>query len=159
MAATGNITLSKGTHSVTLQTVEVDDNYANKVNEKIPTMREPQSQSLGHRDKIVIDLLDITHEILVRGEITPTATQTAEEVRDELILMMNGAGVDAGSGSDMHIAVTYGTNSYTMFMTKLAVKEKSTDFNPATDVIEKADYQEASKYTVQITLFEGVSAV
>ena len=159
MAATGNITLSKGAHSVTLQTIEVDDNYSNKVNEKIPTLREPQSQSLGPRDKIVIDLLDITHEMLVRGEITPTATQTAEEVRDELITMMKGAGVSAGTGQNMHITVTYGTNTYTMFMTKLAVKEKSTDFNPASDAIEKADYQEASKYTVQITLFEGVSVV
>ncbi len=159
MAPTGNITLSKGTHTVTLQTVEVDDNYSNKVNEKLPTLREPQAQSLGPRDKIVIDLLDITHEMLVRGEITPTSTQTAEDVRDELITMMKGAGVDSGSGQNMYITVTYGTNTYTMFMTKLAVKEKSTDFSPTSDAQEKSDYQGSSKYTVQITLFEGVSAV
>ena len=157
--ATGNITLAKGSNSVTLQTVEVDDNYANKVIDKIPTLREPQQQSLGPRDKIIIDLLDITHEMLVRGEITPTATNTAEEVRDKLITIMKGSGISSGTGSDMHVTVTYGNNSYDMFITKLAIKEKSTDFNPASDTIEKSDYQGASKYSVQITLLEGVSAV
>ena len=157
--ATGNITLSKGSYSVTIQTVEVDDNYANKVIDKIPTVTPPQNQSSGHTNKKIIDLLDITHEILIRGEITPTASKTAEEIRDDLISMMDGAGVSAGSGSDLHITVTYGSNTYNMFMTKLAIKEKARDYSPGSDALEKSNYQEVSKYTVQVTLIEGVAAI
>lgn len=157
--ATGNIILSKGNYSVTLQSVEVDRNYSNKVSDKIPTTREPQGQSLGPRDKIVIDLLDITHEMLVRGEVTPTASKTAKENVDDLISILKGASVSAGQGQEMYISVTYGTETFKMFMTKLAIKEKANDYDPDDDTDEKANYQDVSKYTVQITLLEGVSAI
>lgn len=159
MGATGNIIISKGAYSVTINTLEVDDNYSNKVLDKIPTTREPQNQSLGPRDKLIIDLLDITHEILVRGQITPTASKTAEEVRDDLITILKGAGVDSDSGQNMYCTVTYGGSSFNMYITKLAIKEKSSDYSPSSDAVEKSDYQNVSKYTVQVTLLEGIAAV
>lgn len=116
-------------------------------------MTVPQDQENGPADKLVVDLLDITHEMLVRGVIVPTATQTAEEARDELITLMKGAGVSSGQGDDLHLVVTYGTNSYNMFISKLAIKEKPLDYDPTTGETDLV------KYDVQITLLEGVSAV
>lgn len=155
--ATGNITIAKGSYSVTIQTVEVDDNYSNNVINKIPTTTAPQNQSDGPSDRKIIDLLDITHELLVRGQITATSTKTAEDVRDDLISILKGAGVSAGSGN-LYCTVTYGTHTYNMFIEKLAIKEVSSDYDPSSSTDEKANYTEVSKYDVQVTLIEGVSA-
>lgn len=136
---TSNITLVKGAHSVTINTVEITDNYDNKLSLDIPNIQTKQKQALGPVDKKIIDLLWVTHEMVIRGSLDTTAK------RDKLISIFEGGGV-----TGTPIVMTYDTHPDTplnVFISKLMVKEASRDRSSASQV----------KYEVQITLIEGVS--
>ena len=136
---TSDMILAKGSYSVTVNTTEITDNYDNKVNPIIPPQTK-QNQSNGPKDVKIVDLLKITHEMVIRGSIKTTAT------RDDLIQISKGGGV-----SGTPITVTYDTHPSSpmnMFMTKCQIKEAARDKDSANQ----------RKYEVQITLIEGVSA-
>ena len=137
---TSNITFAKGEFSVTIDTVEITDNYNNKLMLNIPNLQTKQKQSLGPVDKKIVDLLWITHELVIRGSL-----ETTQE-RDDLIKIFEG-----GEVTGTPVVMTYDTHPDTplnVFISKLMIKESSRDKSPVTEV----------KYEVQITLIEGVSA-
>jgi len=148
---TANITIAKGALSVTVETTNIDENYSKKLSPIRPAQSK-QKQDTGPKTVKMIDLMMVTHTLLVRGIITPTASKTAKEVKDDLINILKGASV-AGT----HATVTYDGDSFNMFIEKLVIIEKATDYAPTDDAAEKSDFQQIGKYDVSITLVEGTS--
>ncbi len=142
---TSAITIAKGAYTVTIDAVEVTDNW----DKKIIAIRSPttkQKQGAGPKEVKIIDLLMITHSIVVRGHLVPTASKSAKEVKDDLIIVIKGADVTGTS-----CTITYAGDSYNMFIEKCMMIEKAIDYTPA------ATEADLVQYDVQITLTEGVS--
>lgn len=140
---TAEITISKGGITVTIGTEEVSENFSNKL-VFIRPAQTSQKQDAGPVTVKVIDLLMITHELLVRGRITPTSTKTAKQVKDDLITIFKGANTTGGQTT-----VTYGGDSFDMYIEKLVIIEKAMD-EPSSLT------EDIAKYNIQITLAEGV---
>ena len=141
---TNEITIAKGGVTVTIQTTEVAENYANK----ITIIRPPQTkqkQDAGPVEPKVIDLLMITHELLVRGHISASASKTAQEVKEQLITIFKGGDTTGGAP-----IVTYAGDAFNMYLEKLLITEKSMDETGTLG-------QEVAKYDVQVTCSEGKS--
>ena len=141
---TAEITIAKGGTTVTIQTEEVSENFANK----IIFIRPPQTkqkQDSGPVDVKVIDLLLITHELLIRGRLVATDSKTAKEIKEDLISIFKGGGTTGGAA-----VVTYAGDAYNMFIEKMLIIEKAMD-EPTTLTTDVA------KYDVQINLAEGIS--
>jgi len=154
---TADITLTKNGVSVTIGTVEVSEEYSNRLI-KIPAFQSFQKQDEGARDEKVIDLLRVSHTIQARGHITPTASKTAKEVYTDLITIFKGAGA-GGSDGGTPVTVTYTTSPdspLSMYIEKMVIIEKASDYDPSSDAYEKANYQDVAKYDIQLTLVEGV---
>lgn len=135
---TTDIIIAKGSFSVTIPTIDITEEYKNQMTPKpFPTTK--QKQEIGPKTVKVMDMLQITNTIKVRGILT-TSTD-----RNNLISIFNGARV---SGSPC--TITYDTHPNTplsMFMENLTIIENSRDKLTANDY----------KYEVQITLIEGLS--
>jgi len=151
-----SITFDKGVFTggskITLNTVEVSEDYTNKLILSIPTILQEQKQSGPLPEKKIIDLLWITHTLQIRGDITPTASKTAKEIRDDLVTLFKGAQTDGGS-----IVMTYGGDTINGYIEKMVIIEKASDYDPSSDAVEKSDYQDVAKYGIQITFVEGKS--
>jgi hypothetical protein len=133
-----NITIAKGAFSVTIQTIEISEDYNNTLS-LISQPTTKQKQSTGPKDIKVIDMLKINHTIVVRGVLTNTTD------RNNLIKIFEGAEIAGGSAT-----ITYDTHPDTplnMYPEKLTIKENS---------IDKATNNQR-KYEIQITLIEGIS--
>ena len=90
----------------------------------------------------------MTHTLKIKGQLTPTATKSADDVRSDLISIFKGAGISGGA-----ITVTYSSHPdspLSMFMEKLVIVEEPIDYNPA------AGEEDLVKYDTSITLVEGV---
>ncbi len=143
------ITLVKGSYTVTIDAIQVTENYSNKLFIITPPQTK-QNQASGVKDNKAVDLLRITHEIIIRGALAPTATKSSDDVRSDLIRILQGAGV-----SGTPIVVTYSSHPdspMNMFMEKCMIQENPIDSDPAVGDTD------LSKYIVQITLIEAVSA-
>ena len=73
---TSEITIAKGAYSVIIYTDNVSENYDNKIISIKPGQTK-QKQDTGPKNVKVVDLLIITHAMILKGYITPTATKTA----------------------------------------------------------------------------------
>lgn len=138
--------------AITMHTIEIDDAFANKIFLITPS-QSTQTQSLGPEDVIIINLLRITRTIIFTGLITPTASKTAKEIRDDLLSIYDGT-----TGGDLNkgVRLVYAGENIQGIIEKLAVNEKPSDFDPASDADEKATFQDVPKYTVQVTFIRGV---
>ena len=141
---TAEITIAKGGTTVTIKTAEVSENYSNKISYIRPPQTK-QKQDAGPVDVKVIDLLRITHELLIRGHIVATDSKTAKEIKEDLIGIFEGGGTTGGAA-----VVTYAGDAFNMFIEKMLIIEKGFD-EPTTLTTD------ISKYDVQITCVEGVS--
>jgi len=141
---TNNVTIAKGSLSVTIATEEVSENYANKITFIRPPTTK-QVQSSGPTEPKAIDLLIITHELLIRGRISGTVTKTAKEVKEDLVDIFKGASTDGGAS-----VVTYAGDAFNMFPGKLLCVEKAIDE-------EGTIAKDVAKYDVQLTCIEGAS--
>lgn len=148
---TNNITFEKGSFAVTFNTAEVSEEYKNKLN-FIPNILQEQKQDGTLPDKKIIDLLWITYTLQIRGDITPTASKTAKEIKDVLISISKGAETKGGS-----VTMTYDGDTINGYIEKLVFINKASDFTPSSDADEKSNYQDVAKYGVQITFIEGKS--
>ena len=145
---TNAITLAKGGYTVTIDAVSVVENYANKLFFIRPPQAK-QNQASGPKDVKAVDMLRITHEILLRGHLVPTGSKSADTVKSDLINIFKGGGV-----SGTPVVITYSSHPdspLNMFMEKCMIIENSIDSNPALGDITLI------KYDVQITLVEAVS--
>lgn len=147
-----NITFSKGSFTVNFDTVEVSENYTNKLILSIPNIVSEKKQSGTLPDKKIIDLLWITHTYQIRGEIGATSSKTAKEVKDDLVWIFKGAQTDGGS-----VTMTYEGDTINGYIERLIILNKAKDYDPANDTDEKANYEGTAKYSVQITFVEGKS--
>lgn len=138
------ITLTKGAFTVTIGTAEIDENYSNKLSLITPPQVK-NNQDSGPKDNKIIDLLRVTHEFLIRGYLTGTASKTAKEVREDLRNIFKGAQAKGGV-----VTMVYDGDSYTGYIEKVGCKEVASD-EPGTMP------EDAVKYSVQVTFVEGVS--
>ena len=150
---TSSITIAKGSYSVTIETADVTEHYA----DKLFFIRPPQStqnQPDGSKDTKVIDLLMITHTIIVRGVICADGSKTADKIKADLIEIQNGAGI-AGTpctltwDSHLDAANSYAASVLSMYVEKLTFTENSMDYNPG------ASDTQVMKYDVVVTLVAG----
>ena len=133
-----NLTLAKGSYSVTIQTVTINAEYKNK----LTVLSFPQSksnQASGPKDNKIIDLLKLTHSLAIKGAITSTTD------RNSLISIFKGGGVSGQAAT-----LTYSSHPDTplsVFPETLTVIENSKDTDTANQY----------KYEVALTLVEGIS--
>jgi hypothetical protein len=138
------ITISKGAYTVTIYSVEVTDNFTNKLFPITPPTGV-SNQDAGPKDNKIVDLLRITQEInITQGYITGTDALTAKQVKDQLISMFKGADLKGGTCS-----ITYDGDTLEGYIEKLAFTEKSSD-EPTTAPTDFA------KYVVQLNLIVGL---
>ena len=152
-----DITLSKGGITVIIYVREIADNLANQ----IFLIKPPQSknnQSSGPKPVKVIDLLRITREYLITGELTGTSSKTAKQVKDDLYLIAEGGGVDGGL-----ITLVYDGDNIEGFIEKVSCKQKAqdepiaSDYNPPLSAQDLRDNLiNYPKYEVQVNFFKGI---
>lgn len=141
-----DITISKNGISIIINAQEVTENLSNNIFLITPP-QTTQKQSSGPKDPKAIDLLRITTEYMIRGEITGTTTPTvltAKQVKDSLKSIFKGANANGGVCS-----LVYDGDTINGYITKCMFNEVSMD-KPDT---EPDDF---AKYTVQITFAVGI---
>lgn len=146
-----------------IEVEKVDDNFLNN----FFIIKPPQAtnnQGDGPKEPKVVDLLRVTHQILVKGHLTSTATKTALEVKQDLVNIWKGAGATGGV-----VAFTYdenasafgntsatNTNPINGFIEKVNFADIPMD-EPADFDSSKENYQDISKFEVAITFIEGTT--
>ena len=76
MASVGNIVLSKGSLSVTIYPNEIPEEYANKLT-VLPIPQTASNQASGPKDTKILDLLRLTHTLIIKGYLTASATKNS----------------------------------------------------------------------------------
>jgi len=143
---TADITFTKGSITVSLFTVQVDEDLSNKIFAITPPQTN-SNQSEGPKDTKIVDLLRLTHTYHIRGEITPTSTQTAKKIKDNLLLIAKGANENGGE-----ITMTYEGDSVKGYIEKVVVSKKSQD---AAETYYSDD--DIGVYTATIDFIKGIS--
>ena len=139
-----NVTISKGDYTVTLHTVEATEDYSNEFGIK-PLPQTKNNQDSGPKGTKIIDLLKITHSLMIRGWINKTSVKTAKEVIDDLKKIFEGADITGGSTT-----VVYDGDTLNMFPEKLTIIK-----NP---LREPSDPGSAiGQYQVNMNLVEGTA--
>lgn len=158
-----NITIAKGGISVIVHPAEVNDTFSNKLFIITPAQTK-DNQADGPKTDKIVDILRVTHQMIIRGYITGTASKTAKAVKLDLINIWKGGGAAGGT-----VALTYdgnassfgdtsatNTNPIAGFIEKINFKDEAMD-EPDDFTSAPEDYQEVSKYEVAITYIEGIS--
>jgi len=138
------ITISKGSYSVTLYATDIAENFTNKIF-VITGATSNENQSGGPSDPKIVDLLRITHQFVIKCYITGTSTKTNKEVKEELIEIYEGAGINGGTTS-----LVYDGDTFEGYIEKLNIVEKAED-NISTTI---KDY---ARYELAVTFVEGDS--
>ncbi len=139
-----NVTITKGEFNVIIHTVEVTEDYANAFRIS-PLPQTKQNQDSGPKGTKVIDLLKITHSLMIRGWVNKTSTKSAKEVIDDLKSIFEGGGTKGGNAS-----IVYDGDILNMFPEKLTIikgplREPS---NPDSSI---------AQYQISMTLVEGTA--
>lgn len=145
MAVNDDITLAKGSYSATLFTTGSSENFKN-VLQVIPGVTTPANQAGGTKVPTVVDLLRITHTFSIDAYITPTASKSAKEVKNDLITIFNGGGVNNET-----ITLTYEDETHDVFFEDCVIKKINNDDVTATGYsgLDNAEYH------VTLTIVEG----
>ena len=152
------IVISKGSYSVTIYPNQIPEEYANKLT-VLPIPQTASNQSSGAKDTKILDLLRLTHTIIIKGYITASAeassatndsggasTLTAKECKEILKTIIEGAGANGGT-----CALAYDGDTYNGYIEKVIMTEKAAD-DPAT----RANVEEG-RYEINLTFVEGVA--
>jgi len=134
---TDNITISKGGISVTIHTLEINDNYKNTLISFTPPQPK-EKQATGPKTTKVIDLLRITHSMKIDGVLTNDTD------RNNLITIAKGANTRGGPCSVTYEG--YPGSPLSMFLEDLTITEVAR---------EKDAISGNYKYSVQFQLIEG----
>jgi len=131
------ITISKGSYSVTVYPTEINDNFTNKLFTFTPAQSKA-NQSSGSKDSKIVDLLRVLQQIVITGRILTKA------VKEDLKSIYTGGGVDGGA-----VTLTYDGDSYEGLLEKVNFTERPQD-GPTTNNTDQA------RYIVAITFIIGV---
>lgn len=138
------LTIAKGAFSVTLYGDNIAENYVNKIFLITPA-QSSANQASGVISTKVVDLLRVTHQIVIKGYLTGTDTKTNKQVKGDLVNIFKGAATAGGVTT-----LTYDTDAITGYIEKLTIIEKAID-NPATTD------KELARYEIALTFVEGVA--
>ena len=147
---TSEITFSKGTYSVTIYGDINTENYSNKLFPITPA-QSAANQALGPVDTKVVDLLRITHQLVMKGFLVGTSTVTAKTIKDNLINIFKGGGTAGGT-----VAMTYDGDTINGYIEKLSLILKPYD-EPDDWASSPSSYGDVIRYEVAITFIAGVS--
>ncbi len=137
---------SNPTGSVVIINVnEIDDARSNKLFNISPA-RGTQEHSLGPDDAIIVNLLRVTRTLVMTGYVTATSTQTAKQVKSNIINIYEGI---TGGNNNKGVRLVYDGENIQGVIEKLAINEKPHD-EPTSPP------EEMIKYTVQITFTKGI---
>ena len=90
------LTISKGAHSLTLYATTIAENYTNKIFVITPASSSG-NQASGPSPVRIVDLLRVTHQLVIKCYITGSATKTAKEVKDDLVSIFEGGEIAGGT--------------------------------------------------------------
>ena len=145
MAVNDDITIAKGAFTVPLSTINVTENFKN-ILKVIPGVVAPDVQATGVKLLTVVDLLRITHTLVIEAHITKTSAKTALQVKSDLKSIFNGANV-----SSAPVILTYEDESVNVFIEDLVIKKVNNDNVVATGYGDT----NAIEYHVSMTVVEG----
>ena len=137
------LTISKGAFSIILYATNIAENYKNKIFAITPS-QSSSNQSNGPRDVSIVDLLRITHTLVIKGYIAGTDSKTAKEVKEDLINIAKGGGINGGIAT-----LSYDGDNLTGYIEKINMVEQSEDSPPDT-------IRDNARYEVALTFVEGV---
>lgn len=145
MAVNDDITLTKGSYSVTLFTSDSSENFKN-ILQVIPGVTTPANQAGGTKVPTVVDLLRITHTFSIEAWIVPTESKTAKQIKSDLIQIFNGGGVNNAA-----ITFIYEDTTHNAFFEDCVIKKVNNDNVVATEY----DGLDNAEYHVTLTVVEG----
>jgi len=159
---TNEITISKGSYQVTLYGVNIAENYSNKIFVITPATSIANQSSGGEKSKIV-DLLRITHQIVIKGYICGSDTSdsqpaklngvaqnlTAKQVKNYLVKIFDGGGISGGTATLTFDPGGSEEESFNGYIEKLTFVEVSEDA-PSSSI------KDAARYEVALTFAEGI---
>lgn len=150
MAVNDNIRLVKGIYDLTLETFKDTENIKNGLI-VIPGITSIENQINVPNKSQIVDLLRVTHTWVLGCKITaqtsPT-TKTAKEVKDELIIMAQGARTNGGP-----VTLYHEDSTYTVYIQDLVFKKEEND-----NVVETYTGEDSIEYEATLTLIEGEAA-
>lgn len=138
------IVISKGAYSVTLYSVNIAENYLNKII-RLPTITTKDNQAAGSGTMKIVDLLRITHQFVIKGYITGTVSKTAKEVKEDFRSIVKGANINGGT-----ISMVYDTDTFNGYVESLTFLEVPADGDHSTD-------KQYARYEISLTFLEGVT--
>lgn len=146
---TKDLTISKGSLTVTLQVFKFPEEYSNKLT-VLPIPQTANNQASGPKDTKILDLLRLTHSMVIGAYISPnsSAGKTAKQVKDDLKSIVTGANINGGT-----CELVYDGDTYHGFIEKLVITE-----NPQDDPVG-AGFTDDSlmAYEVTLTFIEGIA--
>jgi len=142
-----NITISKGALTVTVYPQETAEEISNKLT-ILPIPQTAANQATGTKDTKILDLLRLTHTLIVRGYITASNSYTAKEVKAQLISIIEGASINGGV-----CTLVYDGDSFEGYIEKFIITEKSQD-DPVGAGYTGTDH---ARYELNLTFIEGVA--
>lgn len=162
--AASEITISKGSYSVTVYASKagVADNYTNKLFQITPPQTK-SNQTDGPSESRTVDLLRVTHQMVIKGFITGTSDKTAIEVKQDLVNIWKGAEAQGGevsltydgNASGFGSASDTNSNPISGYIEKVTFTDDAMD-EPTDFVSAKENYSDIVKFGVSITFLEGV---
>lgn len=144
MSVNDNITLAKGSYSVTLETFSDAENIKNNLT-IIPGVTAINNQTGTPTKSKIVDLLRLSHTWSFGCSITATDTKSAKTIKNELIILVEGARTDGGE-----ITMTYEDETYSVYIEDCVIKKVNND----NTVVNSLDTQSV-EYDVTLTIVEG----
>jgi hypothetical protein len=137
------ITISKGGTSVIIYATNIAENYTNKLF-LITGAVTGQNQATGPTDNKIVDLLRVTHQIVIKGYLAGTASKTDKQVKDDLVSIFEGAAIAGGE-----VTLVYDGDTRTGYLEKVTYVEKAADS-------QDTSIRDHARYEIAVTFLVGV---
>ena len=149
MATNDNITLTKGSNSVTIFWNKVDENLKNQLT-IIPGVTSVDNQTSAPNPSQVADLQRSTYTYKVNGFITKSESpaESAKTIKDRLRVIFEGSRTAGGP-----IVMTYEDESINVFFEDLVISKEAND-----NTVDNYSGYDAKEYTVSLVLVKGEQA-
>ena len=146
MATNDDITIAKGSFSVTLFTITPTENWKNKL-EIIPGVTSVDNQVNSPNKSQVVDLQRTTYSYVFGCGITATSSKTAKQIKDDLRTIFEGARTSGGP-----VTLTYEDSSINVFFEDCVIKKNSGN------TVGNYDGKDAIEYMATLKFVEGEKA-